>query len=629
MTDDSQELVSNPRASTHIVEEPVVAAGQRPGARVDRIGDKGAFILLCLGGLCLLATIVVVILEIIYRFVLRQPFVSSGDLLTLSFTWMIFLGIPRAIWHGKAVRLGLTERAPEGIRAVLLGIGEGGSMAFALVMVWSYLSLLPSQGRTTLPTLGIPAYAAGLAVGVGMGLTLLALVWRRIQSGVPARLGLGLVGGILLVAGLYVAPLPPVLVGVVGVLGLILLDAPIAIALGVGGGAMAIGGHLDTAASIPTSQLLVPTENLALLAIPLFMFMGGVFSRSRLAADLSRLVRQLLGWMPGGVGVACVGTAAIFANISGSAIADTAAIGSVYVPQLLRSGYSREDAAALQASAGVVGVVFPPAIAMILFATVANVNVIPVFKAVIVPGLILVVVMAAIAVFHAWRTGIPRAQAASLTGIARAIPASIPVLLIPIILDGGIFSGVFTPAESGAIAVLVSVVLITALRGFSLLQLGQSVEQALDNTALVMFILVCVSILDYGFTTSGISAAITGTLSGVTSPLLMLLLINLIFMIVHEFVDAGPAILVLVPLVLPAAQAAGVNPLQLAVVIAINSTIGAVLPPVGVNLYVSSELAGADPRRVIPRVLPYLAGSVAVLAVVTLVPRISLLFGGV
>ena len=325
--------------------------------------------------------------------------------------------------------------------------------------------------------------------------------------------------------------------------------------------------------------------------------------------------------------MACVGTSALFANISGSAIADTAAIGSVYVPQLLESGYAPEDAAALQASAGVVGVVFPPAIAMILFATVANINVIPVFKAVIIPGLLLVAVMMVITVLHARRMGIPRAPDLSVWGFFKSVYSAIPVLLIPLILDGGIFSGVFTPAESGAVAVLVSVVLIMALRGFSLRQLGEAVEQALDNTAMVMFILTAVSIFDYGFITSGIAEQVTSVLSGIGSTLSMLIVINIIFLVIHVFVDAGPSILVVVPLVLPAAIAVGVNPLQLAVVVAINSTIGAVLPPVGVNIYVASNLAGIDARYVVSRVLPYVAGSLAVLALVTLFPQLSLVFG--
>lgn len=589
-----------------------------------RVGDVLALVLLWLGALCLAGSAVVVIIAIFYRYVLRAPFVSSGDLLTLAFTWLIFLGIPRSIWRRKAAKLGMTARYPERIRASARALGEGATLAFTATIVWSYISLLPSQRDILIPTLGIPQLFEGLAVAIGMGLTFLALLCRRVQDGLSRQVLLGLGLGVVVVIVLNAVALPPVAAVLIGVLGLILVDAPIAVALGVGGSAMVLGGQFDTNLPVPAGQLLVPTENLAFLAIPLFMLMGGIFARSRLAKDLSRFVRHVLGWLPGGVGVACVATSAIFANISGSAIADTAAIGTVYVPELIESGYLPEDAAAIQASAGVVGVVFPPAIAMILFATVANIDVIPVFKAVVIPGLILVAVMATIVVFHARRAGIPRVHSGGLRGLVRSLPSAVPVLMIPLILDGGIFSGIFTPAESGAVAILVALVFIIALRGFSMRQLSQAVEQALDNTALVMFILVAVSILDYGFITSGIGDAVTQMLGGIGSQLGVLLVINLIFIIIHEFVDAGPSILVMVPLVIPAALAVGISPLQLAAVVAINSTIGAVLPPIGVNLYVTSELAGVDPRNVITRVLPYVAGSFGVLVLVTLIPPISL-----
>lgn len=595
---------------------------------VERVGDLVARVLLVLGAAFLAASVIITVVEVFFRYLLRAPFLSSEDLLSFAFTWLIFLGIPRSVWRGKAISLGVVDRYPANVQQLVRCIGEGGSMAFAVIIFISYLEVFPTQTGTMISTLHVPQYTDGIAVGIGMGLTFVLLLLRRMSRGVDLTSGLGLLTGAAAIVGLHFLPVPSIASGLFGLFLLVAADAPIAFALGAGGSIMASGGDLFQNLSVAASQMSVPTQNLALLAIPLFMFMGGIVARSRLSADLSRLVRHLLGWLPGGVGVACVGTAGIFANISGSAIADTAVIGSVFLPQLKRAGYPSEDAAALQAASGVVGVVFPPAIAMILFATVANVSVIAVFKAVIVPGLLLMLVMSAITVGHALRNGLHRAPEISWLGLARAIPASIPVLLIPIILDGGIFSGVFTPAESGAIAVVVSTVLITLMRGFSRQGLREAIEMSLDNTALVLFILVSVSILDYGFTTAGLSNAVTTILAGVTSQVGLLLLINLAFLIIHEFVDAGPSILVMVPLILPAVVAAGISPMQLAVVIAINSTIGAVLPPIGVNLYVSAEMAGANPRRVLPRVIPYVIGSAAVLLVVTVIPKLSLVFGG-
>ena len=328
--------------------------------------------------------------------------------------------------------------------------------------------------------------------------------------------------------------------------------------------------------------------------------MGGFVASTRLAGDLARLVQAALGWIPGGSALACVITGAIFANISGSAIADTAAIGSIYIPEMKRQGYPPQEAAALQAAAGVVGVVFQPAIAMILFSSVAQINVVPVFEAVIIPGLLIVLGQALVTLWRARR--IPEVAGHttpfSIGETLRSLPRASIVLLIPVILDVGILSGVFTPAESGAVAIVVTTVLLGLSARRDLRTLGRGFEAAVNNTSTVMFILISVSIINYGFSVSNVGTSLDTWLGSVTDhPLLLLLVINLIFAVVHEFVDAGPTILVLVPLILPAVTLAHVSLLQLAAVIAINSTIGAILPPVGVSLYVSAGIAGVSPGR--------------------------------
>ncbi len=167
---------------------------------------------------------------------------------------------------------------------------------------------------------------------------------------------------------------------------LLLLDAPIAVALGVADQAVIING--SSGISAVSGQLPVPVANIALLAVPMFMLMGGLFANSRLARDLSVFVKSLVGWLPAGIGVATVATSGVFANVSGSAVADPAAIGSVYIPEMVENGYKKEAAAAVQAAAGVIGVIFPPAVAMIVFASSAGISVVPVFEAVMIPGLL-------------------------------------------------------------------------------------------------------------------------------------------------------------------------------------------------------------------------------------------------
>lgn len=603
--------------------------GERPPWEVT-VGNRLSQALVWLTGLLMVAAVVVIVIEIIYRYVLRAPFESSEDLQGLLFTWIVFLSLPRAIWLDSTPRIGVTRFFGPRLQDAARVAQTGATFGFFAVVLISYWKLEPSVSATKIATLNISQNVDGVAVAVGtifMAVLLALRCWREFFGWRLLGMLVAAVATVLIITEVGQS----VTIGLVILAVLIVLDAPIAVALGLAGCVLVIGGSWAQA-SVPANQLLQPMQNLALLAIPLFLLMGGFVASTRLAGDLSRLVRAALGWIPGGSALATVMTGAIFANISGSAVADTAAIGSIYIPEMKRNGYPPEEAAALQAAAGVVGVVFPPAIAMILFSSVAQINVVPVFEAVIIPGLLIVVGQVMVTVWRARRIpGVAEhTQPFSIMEVLRSLPRASIVLLIPIILDVGILSGVFTPAESGAVAIVVTMVLLALSARKDLRTLGRGFEAAVNNTSTVMFILTSVSIINYGFSVSNVGTSLDSWLGSVTShPLLLLLVINLIFAVVHEFVDAGPTILVLVPLILPAVTLAHVSLLQLAAVIAINSTIGAILPPVGVSLYVSAGIAGVSPGRLMRPIVSYVLSSVVVLVLVTVFPAISTWLPGV
>jgi C4-dicarboxylate transporter DctM subunit len=250
------------------------------------------------------------------------------------------------------------------------------------------------------------------------------------------------------------------------------------------------------------------------------------------------------------------------------------------------------------------------------------------FEAVIVPGVMLVMMMMALTVVTNLRMarqgqGTARTQFA-LSELARSIPGAIPVLLIPAILDGGIFSGIFTPAESGAVAIVVALGLGFLLRSLRLGGLWKAVGHTVDLSAMIILILAASSVLDYGITTSGVQDQVNSILATAGhSHILFLLMVNAIFIVVHEFLDIAPSILVIVPLVIPGALLVGVSPIQLGVVVAINSTIGAVLPPIGLNLYVAGQLANVSPVKMMRPIFVYILGSFVILALVTAIPVLS------
>ncbi|HEY3748383.1 MAG TPA: TRAP transporter large permease subunit [Pseudonocardiaceae bacterium] len=630
------ETVMVPSGPVEVRDRPIAApvdvdpvAGDAPPTRtaVERVGDRIAGALAFVQVLCLLASGVVILMGILYRYVLKLPFPSSIDIETLLFGWLVWLGVPRAMWRQNSPKLGIARSFPPVLARAARPAAMGATIAYFVVNLWSYTRLFPTQDSSKITTLGIPYYTLSLAVPIGcviaIVLTLMRL-WRNVKLADLAPF----VIGVAIVALTTSLPLPPQGTAIFDVVLLLLLDAPIAVALGVAGQAMIINGNFSGISAV-SGQLLVPAANIALLAVPMFMLMGGLFANSRLARDLSVFVKSLVGWLPGGIGVATVATSAVFANVSGSAVADTAAIGSVYIPEMVNNGYKKESAAAVQAAAGVIGVIFPPAVAMIVFASSASISVVPVFEAVVIPGLLVALTIAIVAVITAKGAGAPRASRFSGAAVVRTLPRALPIFLIPLVLDGGIFSGVFTPSESGAVAIVVAAIIVASFRGASWAQVRKSFTQAVDTTTLVMFIMTAVAVLNYGLITSGLAAQISSALSiAGTSAIGILLLINVIFLVAHIFMETSPAILVLVPLVLPAALAAGVSPLQLAVVIGVNSTIGAIMPPVGVGLFVASQIAGVEARSVVRGIIPYVLASTVVLLLVTFIPTLSLSLPG-
>lgn len=574
----------------------------------------------------LVVTVLFVLYEIYERYVANASVAWSENLLALLFTWVIFLSIPETIWRDDSPRIEIFGRVKQQwVQSTIRGLGAGFTGAYLIYITSSYLAGIADQFSIEIEPLNWPQITETAPILVGAVLSLLLLA-RRYAFEVKSwsKAAVGPVTAAVLLFLLFSTSVPDVWFGIGLMVVLALLGTPIAIVLGLGAaGMVGIGGAL-----LPTGagQLITEPANVALLALPLFMLMGGLVATTVLVRGLSRFVNALFGWLPGGSGVAAHMASGIFANMTGNAVADTATMGSIFIPQMIKSGdFEPEEAAGVQAAGGVIGVVFPPSIAMIIYATTVQANITSVFKAVIIPALLLLLVMTLMTIFVAMykhHRGVPF----RFREVARSIPAAIPVLLIPIILDGGIFSGVFAPFESGAVAVAVVMIYLAFSRQLRWSQLRAGFEMALRGMTLATFILVNVSLLNNALVVSGVSANVSliAGLGGAANAVVVLLLINLMFLVLHTVFDAIASILIFIPLVLPIVMAAHVNPLQLGAVIAINSTIGLILPPLGIGLYVSSGIAGVKFTRVIRHVWLFVLSSLLVLAAVTFIPALSL-----
>ncbi len=599
----------------------------RPPARAGRIVDA---LSLWIQILVLLALALVVLVSVIARYVFDRSLLFENALIQLLFIWCIFVGLGRATWRGQLLHLSMWTRRGPMLRNWVDGLGDGVTLAVLGLLMYSTISAIPADVSTGIPLLPVSVVWESAAIGVGSLLGAAGVILRILDSNIAiSRLGATLIFAIAswsvvavgAITGAWTLALLVVLV---------LLDVPIMAAIALCASALVAGGGLSESVSIFVNQEINSVQDVAFIALPLFMLLGGLVAQTGLAEDLGRFLKAALGWLPGGVGVSCVAAAGVLANMTGSPIADTATLGGVFIPALIRDGYTKAEAAALQACAGLLGLVFPPAIVLIIWATVVNVSVTAQFAAILVPGGMLMATMMVVVVI---RGIVKRPPAAGGSARARtswghelgssALGAS-PVLAIPAILDAGIFTGAFAAYEAGAVALCIAGGIGAARKRVRRQHLALVGTQAADTTVLVMAILGSVGILQYGMFTSGVDQAIGAALGFVAgSPILFWLVVNIAFMILHEFVEPIPAILLLSPFIVPLAATVHVSLIQLGAVIVVNSTIGLVLPPLGVNLYVASDLAKARSTEVLQKVWPYLLGSVIVLGLVSAAPVLT------
>lgn len=381
-----------------------------------------------------------------------------------------------------------------------------------------------------------------------------------------------------------------------------------------------------------TSLIVVPQQgfqgifNFILLALPFFILTGAVMESGGVSRRLTNFAGVLVGWMRGGLGMVDVVASVFFADISGSATADTAAIGSVMIPALIRRGYHPAFATALQSAAGSLGLLFPPSITMIVYAYVANVSVGKLFLAGFIPGLLVAASFMVVNYVTARRRGYPAEKFPTAGEVWTAFREAIWALLAPVIILGGILSGIFTPTEAGVIAA-VYVILVSKFvyRELTLASLVDSLQKSVVTTARVTLLISMALVLGLVLTREQIPQTVASAfLSANSSPLVALLLLNILLIALHTALETGSTMIVVMPVVVPLLSALHVDLIHFGIILLVNSAIGINLPPIGFCLYISSSLSKVPLEKAALAMLPFTIALLVDLTIVTLFPQISL-----
>ncbi len=408
--------------------------------------------------------------------------------------------------------------------------------------------------------------------------------------------------------------------------GLVLLNVPIAVALGV----VAVGAMLMTSgvAMLPNVAMVLfdGTTRFPLIAIPLFILAGAIMNASGISRRLVAFASALLGFVRGGLAMVAIGASLFFAEISGSAVADVAALGSILIPAMQRKGYSREFAAAVTSSSATLAVIIPPSIPMILYAVMSGSSVIELFVAGIVPGLIGGVLMMGIAYAMAIRHDFPVEEAFELRRLRDAFRDAMWALSLPAIILGGIFSGFVTATEGAGLAV-VAAILIGGLiyRELDWGQLRRAMLEGGVQTAVVMLLVGASALLGTFLTQAQVPQQLAAGITGLTdNPWTVLLLLNVLFLAIGLFLHSAAAIILVVPIVMPLVHAVGIDPVHFGLVVTLNLGIGQQTPPVASVLVTACSVAKADIWEVSKVNVVFVAALLATLLLVTYVPAVPL-----
>jgi len=402
------------------------------------------------------------------------------------------------------------------------------------------------------------------------------------------------------------------------------LSISVAVAIGI---ASLIGAYQANLSFIAVvKEMFSAINKFPLAAIPFFILAGNLMESGGISARLVEFAKSIVGGIQGGLAATCVLTCMIFAAVSGSSVATTFAIGAILIPALIKHGYPRPYAAALQATSAELGVIIPPSIPLILYGVAAEVSIGELFIAGFGPGLLIGVALMVFVIIYAQFKGYGKGDREGRLPFLVATRKAALALLMPVIILGGIYGGVFTPTEASVVAVFYALVVgVGVYRETRISDLPRVLRKSVVSSAVILFIIANAGLFSYLITRAGVPAKIGAFLvEWLQSPALFLLGVNAALFVIGMFIETSASIIVLAPILAPVALHFGIDPVHFGIVMVVNLALGMITPPFGVNLFAACTVARISLDQIVTRLVPFVLVVVACLLVITYVPVISI-----
>jgi len=407
---------------------------------------------------------------------------------------------------------------------------------------------------------------------------------------------------------------------------LLVLNIPIAIALGMAGIIALVFGDMPTPPLLIAQRMFTSLDSFPFMAIPFFMLAGGFMEQGGMSRRLVNFAQAIIGSLKGGLGIITIVSCAFFAALSGSNPATVAAIGSIMIPAMIQAGYPMSFAAALAAAGGTLGVVIPPSIPMVTYGVVTNTSIGDLFIGGLIPGILLAISLIGVVIWKAHALNLPRGEKSSLQKLWQTGREAILALFMPVIILGGIYGGIFTPTEAAAVAVVYSFIVgVLIFKEINLDRTIQIILKASVNTAVVFFVIATSSSFSWLLTSLQVPAKVAAAMLEVSrNPFIIVLFLNVVLLFLGAILETQAIILLVTPIIFPLAQQLGIHPIVLGIIIVVNTSIGMITPPMAVNLFVACSLTGLTIEKISRSILVFLAAELVTLLFISNLPVLSL-----
>ncbi|MCE4547256.1 MULTISPECIES: TRAP transporter large permease subunit [unclassified Caballeronia] len=583
--------------------------------------------------LLLVAEVVLLLTNVTCRYVLRDPLIWGDELASILFIWLSMLGAVVALRRGEHMRLTIfVARMSPQRRAFAETLGNFIVMTFVLLLVRPASEWAMDEWIISTPALDLPNTVSAAAIPVAAGLMLVLAITRLLERSSlrDCVKAVALVGGVavaLYFARQALAPLTAVsliLFFAVGVITIICLGVPIMVAFGV-----CTFAYLATVTGAPLS-IVVSTMNqgmssLILLAVPLFILLGALMEAMGLAEAMIRFLASLIGHKRGGLAYVLIGAMYLVSGISGSKVADMAALAPGLFPEMKKRGANEGDLVAMLSSSAAMSETIPPSLVLITIGSVTGVSIAALFTGGFMPAVVGAVALAAVVWFKSRGEILQGVQRASRVEIGRAFLVSLPALALPFVIRAAVVEGIATATEVATIGVAYTCAAgLLLYRRFDWSRLYPILVESASLSGAILIIIGCATAMGWALTQSGFSAQLASLMMAAPGGSLGFLAISAVtFVMLGSFLEGIPAIVLFGPLLFPIARAMGISDVHYAMVVVFAMGLGLFAPPLGLGFYAACAVSKVDPSTAMRRVWPYLGALAAALIVIVLVPWVS------